>query len=60
MEKDVVLNIRNLFGGAINMHIPARFVDLSDLMPVPDHQEVMVDGETDQSLVVEIVVSDGW
>ncbi len=31
---------RALFGGAIEMNLPQRFVDVSDYRPVPDHQEV--------------------
>lgn len=29
-----------LFGGAIIARLPLRFLDISDLRPVPDHQEV--------------------
>eukprot|EP00197_Chlamydomonas_leiostraca_P012914 CAMPEP_0202864604 /NCGR_PEP_ID=MMETSP1391-20130828/4776_1 /ASSEMBLY_ACC=CAM_ASM_000867 /TAXON_ID=1034604 /ORGANISM="Chlamydomonas leiostraca, Strain SAG 11-49" /LENGTH=189 /DNA_ID=CAMNT_0049544361 /DNA_START=94 /DNA_END=660 /DNA_ORIENTATION=- len=46
---------RELYGGAIELHIPARFVDISDFRPVPDHQEVWADAREDQSLVVEVV-----
>ena len=31
---------RAQFGGAIEIDIPARFEDVSDFRPVPDHQEV--------------------
>ena len=37
---DEQLISRSLFGGAIEMEIPARFEDVSDFRPVPDHQEV--------------------
>lgn len=29
-----------LFGGAITARLPIRFGDISDVRPVPDHQEV--------------------
>ena len=45
-----------LFGGAISIACPARFEDVSDVRPVPDHQEVYTDGVTDQSFIVEILV----
>jgi hypothetical protein len=31
-----------LFGGAITANFPQRFGDISDVRPVPDHQEVCV------------------
>ena len=34
---------RDLFGGALVMGMPARFVDVSDFRPVPDNQEVPTD-----------------
>jgi len=51
---------RALFGGALEIACPQRFQDISDFWPVPDHQEVFADGATDQSLLVEIVVSIDW
>ncbi len=48
---------RDLFGGAITLACPRRLIDVSDFRPVPDNQEVFADGSSDQSLVVEIVVS---
>jgi hypothetical protein len=30
----------DLFGGAITAQFPQRFGDISDVRPVPDHQEV--------------------
>jgi hypothetical protein len=44
---------RALFGGALELALPARLVDVSDFRPVPDAQEVWADGDVDQSLVVE-------
>ena len=32
---------RDLFGGALVMGMPTRFVDVSDFRPVPDNQEVL-------------------
>ena len=31
---------RDLFGGAMVMGMPGRFVDVSDFRPIPDNQEV--------------------
>lgn len=31
---------RQLFGGAFDMSMPARFADISNFRPVPDNQEV--------------------
>jgi hypothetical protein len=46
---------RDLFGGALQAVIPRRFRDISDLRTVPDNQEVLVDVDTDQTLVVEVL-----
>ncbi|KAL0030275.1 hypothetical protein WJX77_007077 [Trebouxia sp. C0004] len=53
---DEQLITRALFGGAIKMSLPQRFVDVSDYRPVPDHQEVWTDATLDQSVILEIVV----
>ncbi|KAF5827868.1 hypothetical protein DUNSADRAFT_18604 [Dunaliella salina] len=44
---------RELFGGAIEMCMPEAYLDMSDIGPVPDNQEVWVDGGN--SLIMEIV-----
>ncbi|GBF95934.1 hypothetical protein Rsub_08057 [Raphidocelis subcapitata] len=49
------LQTRSLFGGAMEMAMPARFLDVSDVRPVPDNQEVWSDPSSDQSVVVEIL-----
>lgn len=36
-------------------NIDERYVDVSDVRPVPDHQEIFADGETGESLIVEVV-----
>ncbi len=36
------LVVHKLFGGAIELSFPERFVDVSDFRPIPDHQEVRV------------------
>ena len=46
---------RPLFGGAIELALPARFVDVSPFRQIPDHQEVFFDGPSDQSVIVEIL-----
>ena len=44
---------RALFGGALSVCLPPRFVDVSQWREVPDHQEVLADADSDQSVVVE-------
>lgn len=50
-----LLTQRELFGGAILATLPSRMEDISNVRPVPDHQEVFADGATDQSLIVEVL-----
>ena len=45
---------RPLFGGAMSVSLPPRFVDVSPFRDIPDHQEVLADADTDQSLIVEV------
>jgi hypothetical protein len=49
------VNLRDLFGGAIQCHIPPSFTDVSLVRQVPDNQEVFADANKDQSVIVEIV-----
>ncbi|XP_004604895.1 ran guanine nucleotide release factor isoform X1 [Sorex araneus] len=44
-----------LFGGAFSATLPAGAIDVSDLRPVPDNQEVFCHRVTDQSLIVELL-----
>nr|XP_012417179.1 PREDICTED: ran guanine nucleotide release factor isoform X2 [Odobenus rosmarus divergens] len=44
-----------LFGGAFSASLPPGALDVSDLRPVPDNQEVFCHRVTDQSLVVELL-----
>ncbi|XP_019837865.1 ran guanine nucleotide release factor isoform X3 [Bos indicus] len=44
-----------LFGGAFSATLPPGAIDVSDLRPVPDHQEVFCHRVTDQSLIVELL-----
>ncbi|XP_064438901.1 ran guanine nucleotide release factor isoform X2 [Mirounga angustirostris] len=44
-----------LFGGAFSATLPPGALDVSDLRPVPDNQEVFCHRVTDQSLVVELL-----
>ncbi|KAI8853308.1 hypothetical protein BC829DRAFT_413825 [Chytridium lagenaria] len=47
---------KELFGGAITISLPERFVDASQIREVPDNQEVYVDTKgTDQSIIVELL-----
>ncbi|XP_004462477.1 ran guanine nucleotide release factor [Dasypus novemcinctus] len=44
-----------LFGGAFSAKLPVGAIDVSDLRPVPDNQEVFCHRATDQSLIVELL-----
>ncbi|XP_004857548.1 ran guanine nucleotide release factor isoform X1 [Heterocephalus glaber] len=44
-----------LFGGAFSAIFPRGAIDVSDLRPVPDNQEVFCHPRTDQSLIVELL-----
>lgn len=44
-----------LFGGAFSATLPPGAIDISDLRPVPDNQEVFCHRMTDQSLIVELL-----
>ena len=46
---------RPLFGGAISIAFPFRFQDVINITQVPDHQEVFVDPERDESLIFELL-----
>ncbi|KAJ3218728.1 hypothetical protein HDU67_004248 [Dinochytrium kinnereticum] len=47
---------KELFGGAITISLPDRFVDASVLREVPDNQEVFIDTKgTDQSIIIELL-----
>lgn len=45
-----------LFGGMASMSLPPRMADVSDFRPVPDHQEIYTDANSDQSVIIEILV----
>ena len=45
----------DLFGGAMQIQVPASFDDVSTLRDVPDHQEVFCDRQGDDSLIVELL-----
>lgn len=44
-----------LYGGSFGFMLPERFIDVSQFRIVPDHQEVFIDSECDQSVIVEVV-----
>jgi hypothetical protein len=48
-------SLRDLYGGAITITLPDSFKDVSDLRPVPDHQEVYLDQHTSASFIIEIL-----
>lgn len=43
-----------LYGGAFTIDYPNRFVDISHYRPIPDHQEVYIDPDRDQSIIIEL------
>jgi Ran-interacting Mog1 protein len=45
-----------VFGGMASIDLPARMTDISDFRPVPDHQEIYTDANSDQSVIIEILV----
>jgi hypothetical protein len=47
--------MRELFGGAVECSLPDTFVDVSTFRELPDSEEVLVESETDASLIVEIL-----
>ena len=44
-----------LFGGAFSAILPTGAIDVSDLRPVPDNQEVFCHPVTNQSLIIELL-----
>ncbi|KAI1317423.1 hypothetical protein EDD11_008487 [Mortierella claussenii] len=46
---------RELYGGAITLNLPSKFEDISHVREVPNHQEVFVNIDEDQSVIVEIL-----
>ncbi|KAJ9451525.1 putative ran guanine nucleotide release factor [Diplonema papillatum] len=44
-----------MYGGAMEMSIPASFVDTSVFRQLPDHQEVWADMDTNRSIILEIL-----
>lgn len=53
-EKDE-FKAQKLFGGAFELILPERMIDLSNFRQIPDHQEVWTDASVDQSVIVEIL-----
>lgn len=48
--------VRSLFGGAFTCRIPSRYMDISAVRDIPDHQEVMAEeGPTGRSVIVELL-----
>ena len=43
------------FGGAIRAEIPSTFRDMSDIVPIPDNQEVFSDESSKATFMVEIL-----
>lgn len=52
---DSDLNVTELFGGAMTCLLPGSFEDISKYRPVPDHQEVFVDKNSNSSIMIEIL-----
>ena len=53
--KEDAMCVQKLFGGAFEISLPARFIDLSSFRLVPDHLEVLSDAHADQSVIIELV-----
>ena len=52
---DIAGEVRQLFGGAMQAVLPARWRDMSDFVPIPDNQEVFNDSQLDATAVIEIL-----
>ncbi|KAJ1919478.1 hypothetical protein H4219_001949 [Mycoemilia scoparia] len=50
----MVLELRELFGGAMSTELPSEMLDMSNFRQIPDNQEVFAD-TNDHSFIVEIV-----
>ncbi|KAG0249995.1 hypothetical protein BG011_008736 [Mortierella polycephala] len=46
---------QELYGGAMTMNLPQKFGSISHVREVPDHQEVFVNVDEDQSVIIEIL-----
>ena len=46
--------VKELFGSAMKISLWDNFVDVSDIRPVPDHQEVFMHKEIPVSLIIEL------
>ena len=57
MNSDFYLQFETkpLYGGAITADLPTSCGDLSDVLPVPDNQEVFTEPNLNASLIVEIL-----
>ncbi|KAM9958144.1 hypothetical protein ACTFIW_013124 [Dictyostelium discoideum] len=45
---------RQLYGGAIEIDVPRRFIDVTSYRHIPDHQELFSDEKSDQSVIIEL------
>jgi len=52
---DSGFRVTELFGGAMTCLLPGSFEDISQYRPVPDHQEVFVDKNSNSSIMIEIL-----
>ena len=44
-----------LYGGAMSIELPETFRNAAEFRQIPDHQEVFVDHETENSIIIEIL-----
>jgi hypothetical protein len=51
----MILVERELFGGALGIKVPKDFKDVSVFRQIPDHQEVFVSNDSDDSLIIELL-----
>jgi len=52
---DLSASLRQLFGGGLQAVLPSAWRDMSDIVPIPDNQEVFNDSSLDVTAVVEIL-----
>lgn len=51
----MILEDRELYDGALSIKVLKDFKDVSTFRQVPDHQEVFVSNDSDDSLIIELL-----
>jgi hypothetical protein len=52
---DLPFSLRQLFGGGLQAVLPSTWSDMSDIVPIPDNQELFNDPGLDLTAIVEIL-----